>query len=170
MEPRDSAILPLMGLALFKQLGKFRKSKRSSAPAAPDQPSPPSSFSGMAVVISLMRTSAFMVLLLAYLVVEMFVAMLAYAYLNIYQIDTFGYLIKLSRNFLSTIQTLFESYATPELANRAYATLLGEIGPKSIMLLFLGLAVSMMIRFIMWALHKAFEGLRPGKPAETAKA
>ena len=116
-------------------------------------------------MIWLLRTSAFIVLLLTYLAAEMFVAMLAYYYLNIYQIDTFGYLIKLSRNFLSMIQTLFESYATPELANRAYATLLDEIAPKSILLLFLGLAVSMLIRFTMWALRKAFEKLRPGKPA-----
>ena len=121
-------------------------------------------------MISLLRTVAFLVLLLAYLVVEVFASMLAYAYLNIYQIDTFGYLIKLSRNFLATIQNLFETYASSELANRAYATLLGEIGPKSIMLLFLGLAVSMLIRFIMWVLHKGFEGMRSGKPGETARA
>lgn len=121
-------------------------------------------------MISLLRTFAFLVVLLAYLVVEMFAAMLAYAYLNIYQINTFGYLIKLSRNFLSSIQTLFESYASAELANRAYATLLGEIGPKSIMLLFLGLAVSMLIRLMVWVVHKGFEGLRPPKRVETAKA
>jgi hypothetical protein len=121
-------------------------------------------------VITLLRTSAFIVVLLAYLVVEMFVAMLAYAYLNIYQIDTFGYLIKLSRNFLSTLQNLFETYATAELANRAYATLLGEIGPKSIMLLFLGLAVSMLIRFMMWVVHKGYDGLRSIKPAASTKA
>ena len=121
-------------------------------------------------MIALLRTSAFVVVLLAYLVVEMFVAMVAYAYLNIYQIDTFGYLIKLSRNFLTTVQTLFESYAPPDLANRAYATLLGEIGPKSIMLLFLGLAVSMLIRFILWVIHRGFDGLRSAKPVQTAKA
>jgi hypothetical protein len=150
-------------------MGKFAKKKRSSAKAGPDQPSPPSSFSGMAIVISLLRTSAFLALLLTYLVVEVFVSMLAYAYLNLYQIDTFGYLIRLSRNLLTTMQNLFELYA-PQLADRAYATLLGEIGPKSILLLFLGLAVSTLIRFIMWVIHKAFEGLRAGKPAETARA
>lgn len=123
----------------------------------------------MAVVISLLRTFAFLVLLIAYLVVEIFVSMLAYAYLNLYQINTFGYLIRLSRNLLTTMQTLFETYA-PHLADRAYATLLGEIGPKSILLLFLGLAVSTLIRLIMWVIHMGFEGLRPGKPAQTAKA
>lgn len=119
---------------------------------------------------SLLRTIAFLVVLIAYLVVEMFAAMLAYAYLNIYQINTFGYFIKLSRNFLTSLQVFFESYASPELANQAYATLLGEIGPKSIMLLFLGLAVSMLIRFIVWAVHQIFGTLWPTRAANTAKA
>lgn len=170
MEPRDSAILPLMGLALFKRLGKFRKKTPSSAQAAPDRPSLPSSFSGIVVVISLVKTFAFLVLLLVYLVVEMLAAMLAYAYLNIYQIDTFGYLIKLSRNILTTMLVFFEAYAPPDLANRAYATLLGEIGPKSLMLLFLGLAVSAVIRLLVWVIHRSFEGLRSGRPAATVKA
>ncbi len=123
----------------------------------------------MAIVISLLRTTAFLILLLTYLAVEVFVSMLAYAYLNLYQIDTFGYLIRLSRNLLTSMQNLFETHA-PQLADRAYATLLGEIGPKSILLLFLGLTVSMLIRFIMWLLHKGFEGLRSSKPAVTVKA
>lgn len=159
-----------MGLALFKRLGKLRKKTPSSAQAASDRPSPPSSFSGIAVVISLVKTFAFLVLLLVYLVVEMLAAMLAYAYLNIYQIDTFGYLIKLSRNILTTMLVFFEAYAPPDLANRAYATLLGEIGPKSLMLLFLGLAVSAVIRLLVWVIHRSFEGLRSGRPAATVKA
>jgi hypothetical protein len=64
---------------------------------------------------------------------------------------------------------MFEAYA-PQFADRAYATLLGEIGPKSILLLFLGLAASTLIRFIVWIIHTAFSGLRPAKPAQTAKA
>lgn len=123
----------------------------------------------MAIVISLVRTSAFVVLLLAYLVVEVFVAMLAYVYLNLYQIKTFGYLISLSANFLNTMAVSLKTYS-PDLAELAYATLLGEFAPKSILLLFIGLAVSMLIRFIMWAIHKAFGRLRSGKPAETAKS
>ena len=123
----------------------------------------------MATVISLLRTTAFLVLLLTYLVVEVFVSMLAYAYLNLYQIETFGYLIRLSRNLLTSMQNLFETHA-PQLADRAYATLLGEIGPKSILLLFLGLTVSMLIRFIMFILHKGIEGVRASRPEATVKA
>ena len=161
-----------MGLALFKRMGKFRRKKRSSADAAPDQPashSLPPSFSGIAAVIPFLRTVAFLALLLVYLVIEVFVSMLTYAYLNLYQIDTFGYLIRLSRNLLTMVQNLFENYA-PQLADRAYATLLGEIGPKSILLLFIGLAVSTLIRLILWAIHKALDGLRPGRSVQTAKA
>ena len=167
MTPRDSVILPAIGLALRKRLGDVRKAKRS---AAPDRPSPPSSFSGIDLVTSLLRTIAFIVVLLAYLVVEMFAAMLAYAYLNLYQINTFGYLIKQSRNFLTSLQVFFENYASAELSNQAYATLLGEIGPKSIMLLFLGLAVSMLIRFMVWAVHLLFGSVWSRKPAGAVKA
>jgi hypothetical protein len=123
----------------------------------------------MSAVISLLRTTAFLILLLAYLVVEVLVSMMAYAYLNLYQINTFGYLIRLSRNLLTTMQTLFETYA-PQFADRAYATLLGEIGPKSILLLFLGLAASTLIRFVVWIIQKAFGGIRPAKRVETARA
>ncbi len=170
MEPQDSVAFPLMGLALFRRLSKLRKQKRSSAKATRDRPALPSSFSGIAVVISLVKTSAFLVLLLVYLAVEMLAAMLTYAYLNIYQIDTFGYLIKLSRNLLTTMLVFFETYAPPDLANRAYATLLGEIGPKSLMLLFLGLAVSTLIRLLVWVINRGFEGLRSGRPGATMKA
>jgi hypothetical protein len=172
MEPRDPALFPLLGLALFKRMGKFRKKKRSAAQAAPVQPSPnssPPSYSGIPAVISFLRTVAFVALLLVYLVIEVFTSMLAYAYLNLYQIDTFGYLIRLSRNLLTTMQNLFETYA-PHLADRAYATLLGEIGPKSILLLFIGLAVSMIIRFILWAIHKAVDGLKSSRSVQTSKA
>lgn len=172
MEPQDSAIPPFIGLALFRRMRKFRKKQRSSMEAVSAQPSPrlfSPCYSGIAVVISFLRTVAFVALLLVYLVVELFVSMLAYAYLNLYQIDTFGYLIRLSRNLLTTLQTLFEKYA-PQFADLAYATLLGEIGPKSILLLFLGLAVSMLIRFIIWAAYKALEALRIGRSVQAAKA
>jgi hypothetical protein len=170
MAPPDSAILPAIVLALRKRLGDGRKAKRATAQTAPDRPSPPLSFSGIDLVISLLRTVAFIVVLLAYLVVEMFAAMLAYAYLNIYQINTFGYLIKQSRNFLTSLQVFFETHASADLANQAYATLLGEIGPKSIMLLFLGLAVSMLIRFMVWLVHLLFGNVWARKPASGVKA
>ena len=38
------------------------------------------------------------------------------------------------------------------------------------MLLFLGLAVSTLIRLLMWVIHRSFEGLRSGRPAATVKA
>ena len=64
---------------------------------------------------------------------------------------------------------LFETYA-PELADRAYATLLGEIGPKSILLLFLGLAGSMLIRFIMWIITISVRIPAVGKAVPSGKS
>jgi hypothetical protein len=171
MEPRDPANRPPSAATLLlRRLGaKLPKKKRPAIQARAKKPLRPSPFSGIAIVNSLLKTTAFLVLLLAYLVVELMVSMLAYAYLNLYQINTFGYLIRLSRNLLTTMQTLFETYA-PQYADRAYATLLGEIGPKSILLLFLGLAGSTLIRFLMWIIVKGFEAARSAKPAQTARA
>jgi hypothetical protein len=168
MEPSDSAILPLVGKAIANRLRR-RAKWQSATIAAPEQLSKSPSPSGISVVTWLLKTVVFVLLLLAYLVVEMAVSMLAYAYLNLYQINTFGYLIRLSRNLLTTMQTAFETYV-PQYADRAYATLLGEIGPKSILLLFLGLAASTLIRLTVLALNTAFANIRLGRAARTVKA
>jgi hypothetical protein len=159
--PTDSAVLPVIALGLLKRMGKLRKKERPPKAVA-RQPSGPSIFSGLFIVASLLKTVAFIGLLLAYLVIEVFVAMLAYAYLNLNHVETFGYLVGLSGSFLSEMAAQLKTYS-PDLANRAYATLLGEFGPKSILLLFIGLGVSMVIRFIVWLIHLAFGNMRSAK-------
>lgn len=99
-------------------------------------------------------------LLIAYLVLEVLAAMLAYMYLNLYQIETFGYLIGLSRNLLNQFAVHLEQLS-PVIANQAYATILGELGPKSILLLFIGLGVSTAIRFVIWIFNAVIVGLHP---------
>jgi hypothetical protein len=166
MEPSDDAVLSIIGAAIARRLRR-RAKKPSAAGAAPEQISKSPSLSGISIVTWLLKTVAFISLLIVYLVVEMAVSMLAYVYLNLYQINTFGYLIRLSRNLLTTMQTTFEAYV-PQLADRAYATLLGEIGPKSILLLFLGLTASTLIRLIVWVVNASFSGIRSSRPAARA--
>jgi hypothetical protein len=168
MEPSDSGVIPIVGAAIARALRKRTKGQ-PTASAAPEQISKSSPLSGISTVTWLLKTVAFILLLIVYLVVEMSVSMLAYVYLNLYQINTFGYLIRLSRNLLTTLQTTFELYV-PQLADRAYATLLGEIGPKSILLLFLGLTASTLIRLLVWLLNTAFTGIRSSWLGQTAKA
>ncbi|WP_125461661.1 MULTISPECIES: hypothetical protein [Rhodomicrobium] len=118
---------------------------------------------------SLLKSIVFSALLIAYLVAEVLVAMVAYMYLNLHHLATFGYLIGLCRNLLNQFAIQLERFS-PELANRAYATLLGELGPKSILLLFIGLAVSMFIRFLIWLLHRTYDAARAKREPEAAPA
>jgi len=89
----------------------------------------------------------------ALLVVELVAAMLAYMYLAIYNLDLFGYLVRQARIVLDVFSTQFEAFF-PDAANTAYATLLGELGPKSILLLLLGLVVGALIRLALWGLAR----------------
>jgi hypothetical protein len=71
--------------------------------------------------------------------------MLIYIYLNLYHLPTFGYLVRLSRSVLDVLTGQLE-YWLPVTANAAYATLIGELGPKSILLLILGLLTAAVLR------------------------
>ncbi len=102
-------------------------------------------------------------LVIVYLIAEVLIAMLAYMYLNLYQIKTFGWLIGLSRELLNMFAAQLEKLS-PELANQAYATILGELGPKSVLLLFIGLGVGAVIRLAGWFLHKSFEHVKRDEP------
>jgi hypothetical protein len=101
--------------------------------------------------------TVFQVILL--LLVELITTMLVYMYLNFYHIETFGHLVRLARYPLDLIGVQTE-YWLPASANSAYATLIGELGPKSFLLLILGLIVAAIIRS---AVHFAATlGKRPG--------
>jgi len=93
-------------------------------------------------VVSALMTVFRVVLLL---LIELISTMLIYMYLNFYHIDLFGHLVRLARYPLDVIGMQVE-YWLPASANTAYATLIGELGPKSFMLLTLGLIVAAIIR------------------------
>jgi hypothetical protein len=107
-----------------------------------------------AALQQLISVLLYVLLFFAYLIVEVFLAMATYMYLNIYHPYTFGSMIRFAGGLLSTFTTYLDRLS-PDLATRAYATLLGELGPKSVLLLLIGLIVSALARLAIWSLKKA---------------
>jgi hypothetical protein len=99
------------------------------------------------VLVSAVRTIATAAHIVLLLVIELVATMLVYIYFNLYHLSTFGYLVRLSRSVLDVLTGQLE-YWLPVSANVAYATLIGELGPKSILLLMLGLVTATVIRAI----------------------
>jgi len=86
-------------------------------------------------------------------------------YLNINHIDLFGSLVLLSAELLDAFAVQLKFFY-PEIANSAYATILGELAPKSVLLLVLGLTIGTIVRLMVWSFHKSAEKMRREKPAE----
>ncbi len=103
-----------------------------------------SSFLGVIAVIEI----------LLLLIVELLAAMLIYIYLNLYHVALFGDLVRNARYVLDALVGQME-YWLPVSANSGYATLIGELGPKSLLLLLLGLVSAMVIRFLARSLARA---------------
>ena len=101
------------------------------------------------LVKSLIAFVTVIVFLTAYVIVEAIVSMVAYMYLALNHVDTFGHLIGLSRDLLNLFAAQLEQWS-PDLSNQANTTLLGEFAPKSILLLLIGLIVSALGRLIGW--------------------
>jgi len=106
-----------------------------------------------AVVKSLVSAIVMIAFLVIYVIVEVVVAMVAYMYLALTHVETFGHLISLSRDVLNLFANQLEQWA-PHLATQAYTTLLGELGPKSILLLLIGLVVSALGRLVGWVVRR----------------
>lgn len=113
---------------------------------------------------SLFVLAGVITLLLLYVAVEVVVAMFAYMYLALNHVETFGTLISFSRDLLNLFANQLEQFS-PELANRAYTTLLGELGPKSILLLLIGLIVGALGRLIGWLVRRWIHSARLGLPS-----
>jgi hypothetical protein len=156
-QARDPAGAALVGLTVLNRMGKLSIRRRGPKPAPRETPARRSRNNA---VTNLLKAVFYLALLAIYLIVEVIVAMLAYIYLNLYQFETFGRLIGFCRELLNTFATQLERFA-PELATQAYATLLGELGAKSVLLLFLGLGVSALIRLLGMFLHQSLVTVRP---------
>jgi hypothetical protein len=115
------------------------------------------------VLGSVVRTVGTAVHIVIMLVIELVATMLVYIYLNLYHLSTFGYLVRLSRSVLDILTGQLE-YWLPVTANAAYATLIGELGPKSILLLILGLVTAAVIRGIVHGIWRLL-ARKGGQPA-----
>ncbi len=82
------------------------------------------------------------------LILEVAITMLVYTLLNLHALNVFGFLVRMSSTVLETMRSVLIS-AMPGQANAAYATLFGELGPKAILLLLIGLVVAAMLRGIV---------------------
>jgi hypothetical protein len=120
-----------------------------------------------ALFASLLRTLAGIVYVVVLLVVELIVAMLVYVYLNLYHVQTFGALVRFAKDVLDTTLGQLE-YWFPQSANAAYATLVGELGPKSILLLLIGLISGVVVRFLVGTIARLFTRMASGPAAEHA--
>lgn len=110
----------------------------------------------MTVLLKTLLTLIGVIFLLAlYVTVEVIIAMVAYMYLALNHIDLFGSLISFSRDVLNLFINQLEQWA-PQFANQAYTTLLGELDPKSILLLLIGLFVSALGRLAGWTARRYF--------------
>jgi len=108
-----------------------------------------------AILKSLFMLIAVIAALALYVIIEVVVAMVAYMYLALNHVETFGHLIAFSRDVLNLFANQLEQWS-PELATQAYTTLLGELGPKSILLLLIGLAVGAIGRLATWCARAWF--------------
>lgn len=102
---------------------------------------------------SALRSILAVAYVIALLIVELVTAMLVYMYMNLYHLDTFGALVRFAKVVLDTIVGQMEYWA-PVAANAAYATLVGELGPKSILLLLIGLVAGVVVRFVVRLLRR----------------
>lgn len=95
--------------------------------------------------------------IVALLVVELIVTLTVYTGLNIYSLEVFGALVRAARSVQDVMTALVERFL-PGSANTVYATLLGELGPKAILLLLLGLVVATIVRGLARLAGSALHG------------
>ncbi len=100
------------------------------------------------LLTSVLQTVLAVVSLMLLLVVELLAAMLVYIYLNVYHLATFGYLVRLARSVQDVLAAQLD-YWLPKSSNVVYATLIGELGPKSILLLLIGLLSAFIVRSLV---------------------
>lgn len=102
---------------------------------------------GLGATVGAIVTSAILV------VVELVAALLVYFYLAIYDRDRFGEFVRIARSVLDFCVAQLD-YWFPDFSNAANATLIGELAPKSMLLLLIGLIVGAIIRFTLWMLSR----------------
>ena len=85
--------------------------------------------------------------------IELMAALFTYFYLAIFEREWFGTLIGYAREVLNFSLGQIELWF-PAFTNAANATLIGELAPKSMLLLLIGLVVGAAIRLLLWMLSR----------------
>lgn len=102
----------------------------------------------VATVLAIFRSAAL-------LIIELITAMLVYLYLDLYNQDLFGWLVRFASSLFNTLAEIITPLFQAS-ANQAYASLIGELSPKAILLLMIGLAVGAVIRLLVWMVTRLF--------------
>jgi len=79
------------------------------------------------------------------LIVEVSLTLLAYASLDLFSRNTFGLLVNWSERLLNEAKRLLPLVLRGQ-DDQAYASLLGDLSPKAILLLLIGLVVAAILR------------------------
>lgn len=88
---------------------------------------------------------------LVLLLLELIATMAVYTWLNLYRLDTtFGCLVRLSKGVLDVWASQLDVWFKGS-SNAAYGTLFGELSPKAILLLLIGLVVGTVMRGLVTA-------------------
>jgi hypothetical protein len=91
------------------------------------------------------------------LLMELVLTVLVYSGLNVYHFDLFGRLVQFAGTVLETMAGFVERFF-PAASSTAYASLFGELGPKSMLLLLIGLAVAALLRLLAGLLRALVRG------------
>jgi hypothetical protein len=94
-----------------------------------------------------MRALGAIVSTIILLIVELVLTILVYTALNVYSFELFGTLVRFAGGVLETMAGLVERFFSGS-SNTAYASLFGELGPKSMLLLLIGLIVAAIVRLL----------------------
>jgi len=87
------------------------------------------------------------------LLLELILTMVVYTGLNIYSLNVFGALVRFAQSVQDLMRMIVERLI-PGSANTVYATLFGELGPKAILLLLIGLIVAALVRGVVSLAHR----------------
>ena len=87
------------------------------------------------------------------LLLELVLTILVYTGLNLYSLNLFGALVRFAQSVQDLMRLIVERLI-PGAANAAYATLFGELGPKAILLLLIGLVVAALVRGVASFVHR----------------
>lgn len=83
---------------------------------------------------------------------EVIATFVAYILLRGTDESFFSSLVTFSRDFLNMFASTLETFL-PSIAHKANSTLLGELSPKAVLLLLVGLSVGAILRFVFWGIR-----------------